>query len=97
MEEIKRFLSLLPQGGTVFFHGGVVITTLAVKFLEIDCEFFSIFAHNRLVEVEVNGAQYSGRFKLERPSHGLSNSIVKKFLTITPIEGIVSVFFENFC
>lgn len=94
IEEIKRFLSLLPNGGTAFFHGGVVLTTLPVKFLQTNCRFFSVFANN--VPIEIQGACYSGCFLLKRPSHGLSNEIINKVFSITPKKnGVISLYLEE--
>lgn len=92
-EEIKNFLSLLPCGGTVFFHGGLVITSLPIKFLEAPCPFFSLFDNKK--PIEVKGAKYSGSIELQRPSHGLSNEVKKKTLYIAPSSGSVTIYFEE--
>jgi thiamine pyrophosphokinase len=94
IEEIKRFLSLLPKGGTALFHGGVVITSLPIKISNTNCRFFSAFANTG--SIEIAGAWYSGRYSLERPSHGLSNEIRDKVLSITPYDTIVTLYFEDY-
>ncbi|MES2616162.1 MAG: hypothetical protein V4591_12205 [Bdellovibrionota bacterium] len=94
IEEIKRFLSLLPKGGTALFHGGLVITTLPIKILETNCQFFSVFANSGAVDIK--GALYSGHFTLQRPSHGLSNEKINETLSITPQSGgMVSLYIEG--
>lgn len=92
IQEVAQFLSKLPEGGAAFFHGGVVLTTLPLKFLQTPCLFFSIFAKNSF---EIRGALYSGRFLLERPSHGLSNQKNQKVLHINPMNKVVTIYFDE--
>ncbi len=90
--EVKRALMLLSKGAVAYFHGGVVITSLALKFSESSYKLFSIFDNK---PVEITGCQYSGYFTLERPSHGLSNKVVEKTFSITPLGGVSTIYFEG--
>jgi thiamine pyrophosphokinase len=81
-EEVKQFLNLLPKGGIAYFHKGLIISSLPIKISQLNCRFFSIFANN--TQVHIDGAEYSGEFLLQRPSHGLSNQFTKKTLSISP-------------
>lgn len=91
--EIERFLVALPKGGVAYFHGDIILTNLPVKFLKSTCRIFTIFA--RTGEVEIKGADYSGRFCLDRPSHGLSNLRTSPVLSINPFGSLISIYFEE--
>lgn len=84
IEEAKYFVSKLKKGGICFFHGGVVVTNLAIKISNCKSKFISIFAPNG--SVEIKGCAYSGVFLFKRPSHGLSNLIESDVFEINPTE-----------
>jgi thiamine pyrophosphokinase len=80
IEEAKWFVSKLKKGGVCFFHGGVVVTNLAIEISNCKSKSISIFAPNG--SVEIKGCAYSGVFSFERPSHGLSNLIESEVVEI---------------
>lgn len=96
IEETKRFVSRLKQGGACFFHGGIIVTSLPIKILDCKSRLVSIFAPKGFVEIK--GGAYSGRFSFERPSHGLSNTIVGKSIMIKPTHvAVVYVCEQKIC
>ncbi len=91
--EAERFISLLPQGGICYFHGGVIISSLELEMRKANKMNFSVFCKKNICEVEITGAKYSGHFLLERPSHGLSNKAKGSRVFFKPKSSIISIYF----
>ncbi|APJ03152.1 hypothetical protein [Silvanigrella aquatica] len=91
--EAERFLTLLPNGGICYFHGGLILSSIEFEVLKIKNMSFSLFCKKEMAEVEIIGALYSGKFNLERPSHGLSNSASNSRILIRPSSSLISVYF----
>ena len=91
--EAERFISLLPQGGICYFHGGIIISSLDLELRKANKMNFSLFCKKDICEIEITGAEYSGHFLLERPSHGLSNKAKGSRVFFKPKSSIISIYF----
>jgi thiamine pyrophosphokinase len=95
--EAERFLSLLPHGGICYFNSGLILSSLSFKVTNLNEKNFSIFYKKKSLSshssVEIRGAKYSGNFKLQRPSHGLSNQGLNNMISVHPKNCLVSLYF----
>ncbi len=73
----------------VFEHG--IITNCSVVTELPQNSFFSVLANSNQASVTIEGALYSGKIVLERPSHGLSNIAQEASITLTPHNTTVSL------
>ena len=91
--EAEKFLLNLPQGGLCYFHGGVILSTIACKIYPEKNLNFSVFSKYKKCEIEISGAKYEGHILLERPSHGLSNQSTAKEVIFKPIGSLITIYF----
>ncbi len=78
--EALHFLSQRDAGCFIYFHGGQILSSLPFACETIPYFGFSIPQSHGPVHIQ--GALYSGRHLLHRPSYGLSNEILKKEFSI---------------
>lgn len=94
--EVERFISLLPEGGICYFHGGVIISSVSFEMSKTNKMKFSVFGKNEICNVKILGAEYSGQILLERPSHGLSNKAKLSRIQINPQDkSLISIYFNE--
>lgn len=92
IEEIKRFLAVLPHGGACCFHNELILSTLPLQIHKYQEHTFSLFSQGKK-SIEIKGAQYSGKHvSLVRPSHGLSNVAKDDTLSIHPNGDMIALF-----
>lgn len=91
--EAQRFIKNHPAGGLCYFHGGVIVSSMNFELNNTNNLIFSIFSDNSRDPIFIEGAEYSGRINLERPSHGLSNKAKGSKIFIQPHNSTILFYF----
>ncbi len=92
LEEVSYFIKNHKGKVVCLFHKGIILANSDILYHGVKGENITILSQD---QIEILGCEYTGKFQLQRPSHGLSNKINNPPAQIKPHGELITIYIEQ--